>query len=99
MSDFKGFEFTREYQFKEWLRYTRSRPFVCQPFMKNYWQCFDHFHFGKNVEEGEAKSNCLEKFNYVECLNENKERWRENWVYNGEAIFPEGGAGGEEEEE
>jgi len=98
MSENKGFEFTREYRFKEWLRFTRTRPYACQPLMKNFWQCFDHYHFQKLQDENETRTKCLEKFNYEECFNENKEKMIENWCLNIEEIVPEGAGGGEEEE-
>ncbi len=66
--------------------------------MKNFWQCFDYFHFQKNQDENETRLNCLEKFNYLECFNENKEKMIENWCLNVEEIIPEGAGGGEEEE-
>jgi hypothetical protein len=99
MSDFRGFEHIREYRFREWLRFTKTRPYVCQPLMKNFWQCFDHFHFDKNMEEADAKTNCLEKFNYEECFNENKEKLIENRKYNFNVVVPSSAAGEEEEEE
>jgi hypothetical protein len=98
MSDFKGFEFSREYRFKEWLKFTRSKPFVCQPIMKNFWQCFDHFHFNKLVEESEAKLQCLEKLNYEECFKENSSKLFENTVLNAEEYIPAGAGGSEDEE-
>jgi hypothetical protein len=91
-------EKTREYRFREFLRYTRGRPYVCQPLMKNFWQCFDYTHFTKNVDESEAKSQCLEKFNYEECFKENKDKLYENLPFNVEEISL-GGGGDEEEEE
>ena len=98
MSGSTGFENTREYKFREWVRYTRTRPYVCQPLMKNFWQCYDYFHFGKNLEDSEAKSQCLEKFNYEECFNENKDKLYENLPYNIEELVI-GDAGGDEEDE
>jgi hypothetical protein len=94
-----SFENSREYKFKEFLRYTRTRPYACQPLMKNFWQCFDYFHYQKNQDEIESKRNCLEKFNFLECVNENKEKCLENWMFNVEVNLPEGAAAGEEEEE
>lgn len=91
-------ENSREYRFKEWLRYTRTRPYVCQPLMKNYWQCFDYYKFTKGEEETEARTKCLEKFNYEECFTENKEKLRENWIYNVEEIESPFKAGGDESE-
>lgn len=80
------FENTREYKFKEFRRFTRSRPFACQPIMKQFWGCFDHFRFIKNNEEADSKTTCLEKFNYEECLTENKQKCLENWKYNVEYV-------------
>lgn len=95
-SDFKGLESSREYRFKEWLRYTRTRPYVCQPLMKNFWQCFDHHHFVMKEDAGDAKSKCLEKFNYEECFKENSSLLKENWAKNVQIYSA---AGGDEEEE
>ena len=80
MSDI--FDNSREYRFLEWRKYTQTRPYSCQGLMKNFWQCFDNFRFIKNFDEVESKTNCLEKFNYEECLSENKEKLFENWIYN-----------------
>lgn len=99
MSEFQGFEQTREYRFREWLRYTRSRPYACQPLMKNFWQCFDYFHYNKNIDETEAKTTCLEKFNYEQCFNEHKDILFENLKNKVEIIMPDIPGGGEEEEE
>ena len=99
MSEIQGFEPTREYRFKEWLRFTRSRPYACQSLMKNFWQCFDYYHFDKKLEESEAKSSCLEKFNFEDCLNENKDKLFVNLKKNVEIMMPELPGGGEEEEE
>ena len=98
MSEFKGFEQTREYRFREFLRYTRTRPYVCQPLMKNFWQCFEFNHFDKNVEESEAKTQCLEKFNFEECFKENKDKLFENQAMRVEELSLGGDAGEEEEE-
>jgi hypothetical protein len=98
MSDNLVLQNSREYRFKEWLKYTRTRPFACQSLMKNFWQCFDHYRFTKSEEEGEAKSKCLEKFNYSECFIENKEKLLENWPLNVQ-IYDPSGSGGEEEDE
>jgi hypothetical protein len=98
MSEFKGFEQTREYRFREFLRYTRTRPYVCQPLMKNFWQCFEFNHFDKNVEESEAKTQCLEKFNFEECFKENKDKLYENQAFRVEEISLGGDAGDEDEE-
>lgn len=91
------FDKTREYRFKEFRRFTRTRPYDCQGLMKNFWQCFDYFHFQKNEEEPKAYSDCMEKFNYEECLTENKPKLWENWKYNAKYAASE--EGGEEEEE
>ena len=99
MSEFKGFEFTREYRFREWVRYTKTRPYVCQPLMKNYWQCFDHLHFSNNLDELKAKTQCLEKFNYEECFEENKEILFENLPKNAYEYVPVKATAEEEEEE
>lgn len=72
---------SREYRFKEFRRYTRTRPYTCQGLMKQFYQCFDYSHFQKNIDEESAKKDCLEKFNFEECLTENKDLLKENWVY------------------
>ncbi len=82
MSDKPGIEGSREYRFKEWLRFTKTRPYVCQPLLKGFYQCFDYYHFVKNQDEDSTKVKCLEKFNYEECLTENKDLCFENWIYN-----------------
>jgi hypothetical protein len=82
MSEKQGIEASREYRFKEFLRYTRTKPYACQPLMKQFYQCFDFYHFQKNEGEEEAKAKCFEKFNYEECFTENKDKLRENWQLN-----------------
>jgi hypothetical protein len=81
----KGLENSRQYRMQEWKRYMRTRPLACWPVMKNYYQCFDHYRFDKNEDEGAAKAKCFEKFNYQECFDENKDKLRENWIFNREA--------------
>jgi hypothetical protein len=98
MSEFKGFEYTREYRFREWIRYTKTRPYVCQPIMKNFWQCFDYSHFTKNIDEAEAKTQCLEKFNYEECFKENSDKLFENLPKNVQEVSLGGDSGGDDEE-
>jgi hypothetical protein len=78
----KSLDNSREYSQKAWIRFLKTRPSACWPLMKNYYQCFDHFHFEKNQDKDSAKTTCLEKFNYEECLTENKEKLKENWIYN-----------------
>ncbi len=94
-----GLDTSREYRFKEFLRYTRTRPYACQPLMKNFWQCFDHYVFNKNEDESEVKTKCLEKFNFEECFKENKTLLQENWAMNVGFHEPAGASGGDEEEE
>ncbi len=88
---------SREYRFIEWLRFTRSRPIACQPIMKNFYQCFDHHRFNLSLDESEAKSKCLEEFNYEECFTENFPKLKENWPRN--VDFIQLGGGGDEEDE
>ena len=78
----KSLDNSREYKHKQWIRYIKTRPYTCWPLMKNYFQCYDYNHYEKNEEESAAKQLCLEKFNYEECLTENKDKLRENWIYN-----------------
>lgn len=75
---------SREYKHKEAIRYTRSRPLACQGIMKNYFQCVDYYHYDKNQELNSVSEKCLEKFNYKECLVDNKEKIWENWYLNTE---------------
>jgi hypothetical protein len=98
MSDFDSLENSREYRFGEWYRYTKTRPLACQPLMKNYWQCFDYYHFVKKEDAGESRAKCLEKFNYEECFNENKTKLIENWPLNVKITLPQGAAEEESEE-
>lgn len=76
---------SREYKHKEAIRYVRSQPLACQGIMKNYFQCVDYYHFEKKQDFTTVGTNCLEKFNYKECLNENKDKIFENWYLNREA--------------
>jgi hypothetical protein len=89
--DKSDFALSREYKFKEFLRYTRTRPYTCQSLMKNFWQCFDFTHFEKGNDEESAKASCLEKFNFQQCLEENKEKLWENWQFNVTEVEPEEG--------
>jgi hypothetical protein len=75
---------SREYKHKEAIRFIRSKPLVCQPIMKNYFQCVGYYHHEKNQDLPTVEASCLEKFNFQECFTENKERLKENWIFNAE---------------
>ena len=77
---------SREYRHKELIRQIRTMPLACQSIMKNYYQCVDYYHFDKNKDLSTSEGNCLEKFNFNDCLAENKDRLRENWIFNTEEV-------------
>ncbi len=68
------------------IEYIKSRPLACQGILKNFYQCSNFYEYEKEQSSCEAKEKCLEKFNYVECLEENRAKCFENWILNKEEL-------------
>lgn len=68
------------------IEYIKSRPLACQALLKNFYQCTNFYEYEKEQSAADAKEKCLEKFNYVECLEENRAKCFENWIFNKEEI-------------
>ena len=54
--------------------------------MKQFYQCSNHHEYEKGMSADEAKETCMEKFNYLECLEENRAKCFENWIFNKEEL-------------
>jgi len=68
------------------IKYVKSRPLACQGILKNFYQCSNFYEYEKGESATEAKEKCLEKFNFNECLEENRAKCFENWIFNKEEI-------------
>ena len=77
---------SREMLHLQRIAYIKSRPFACQGLMKQFYQCSNHHEYEKGLSSEEGKGVCLEKFNYLECLEENRAKCFENWIFNKEEI-------------
>ena len=74
---------SRELLHLQRIEFIKSKPEACQGLLKNFYQCTDFFEYEKENTSSEAREKCLEKFNYVECLQENKTE-SSSWIFNKE---------------